>query len=764
MNMLRSILLHLEPKIFGGPSTTPSTRMKKKGQVDLGALPKAAFIEARKELFDKLWAQQTAAYQAKSKPITITLNDKSTREGHSWVTTPLAIALGISKNLAEKSIVAKVNNTTLWDLGRPLEEDCELELLEWAEAEAQQVFWHSASHVLGYGMERYLQCRLSIGPPLEGGGFFYEADAEGRAISEEDYAGLEAACKELVAQKVPFQRLVVAKADALEMFSYNPYKSTILADKVPEGGFCTVYRCGDLIDPCRGPHIMDTGRVKALAVTKNSASYFQGKAENASLQRVYGIAFPTNDLMKQWQSFMEQAAKSDHRNVGKQQNLWWFHEFAPGCSFFYPHGARIYNTLMSFLRTEYRRRGYDEVITPNVYHSRLWEQSGHWAHYSENMFKIDIEKEIHALKPMNCPGHMLMFAAKSHSYRDLPLRYADFGVLHRNELSGTLSGLTRVRRFQQDDSHIFIRQDQIEDEIKQCLDFVRHVYDIFGFTFYLNLSTRNPSKWMGDLNVWNDAEARLASAMSEFCGVPPVFADRDGAEVKYDGTVGCIKKLKKVVEAGAYPAPRQFWQLNPEDAAFYGPKIDIQVEDCMKRKHQCATIQLDFNLPERFRLSYIMSQQEKEAREAAGKGGGVDGIAANARPVVVHRAILGSVERILAVLTEHWAGRWPFWISPRQVMVVPVTHDHDAYVESVRQKLHDAGFFADADLSDNTLPKKVRNAQVAQYNFILVCGATERDNGTVAIRTRDGGQHGEKTVADTITWLETLRRDFTKEL
>uniref|UniRef100_A0A7S1INF0 threonine--tRNA ligase n=1 Tax=Eutreptiella gymnastica TaxID=73025 RepID=A0A7S1INF0_9EUGL len=688
--------------------------------------------------------------------------DKTVREAQSWVTTPFDIALSISKSLAEKVIVAKVDED-LWDLGRPLEKDCSLELLDFEEPEAKKVFWHSSSHVLGYAMERYLNCKLSIGPPLEGGGFFYEADTDGRAVAEDDYSSLEAACKELTGQKAPFQRLVVAKDDAVEMFSYNPYKATILKDKVPEGGFCTVYKCGDLIDPCRGPHIFNTNRVKALAVTKNSAAYFQGKAENASLQRVYGIAFPNNDLMKQWKQFMEQAAQNDHRNVGKQQSLWMFHEFAPGCSFFYPHGARIYNTLISFIKTQYRKRGFDEVMTPNVYHHKLWEQSGHWQHYSENMFKIEIEKEIHSLKPMNCPGHMLMFASKNHSYRDLPMRFADFGVLHRNELSGSLQGLTRVRRFQQDDAHIFMRTDQIESEVESALEFVQYVYDIFGFQFYLNLSTRNPEKYLGDLSVWDDAESRLRKAMCKFCNIPLDFVDFEDKTVPYDGSPGCIKTFKKLVELGKYEKPLQYWVLNPHDAAFYGPKIDIQVEDCMKRKHQCATIQLDFILPERFKLSYIMSPQEREAREAAGQGGGVDGVAANTRPVVVHRAILGSVERSLAVLTEHWAGKWPFWISPRQVIVVPVAHEHDEYANSVRQKFHDAGFYTDADLGDNSLPKKVRNAQLAQYNFILVTGSAERENGTVAIRTRDGGQHGEKKVEEVLSWLEELRSTHSKE-
>eukprot|EP01004_Peranema_trichophorum_P000268 NODE_1029_length_2166_cov_92.610866_g879_i0.p1 GENE.NODE_1029_length_2166_cov_92.610866_g879_i0~~NODE_1029_length_2166_cov_92.610866_g879_i0.p1 ORF type:complete len:462 (+),score=90.70 NODE_1029_length_2166_cov_92.610866_g879_i0:664-2049(+) len=459
---------------------------------------------------------------------------------------------------------------------------------------------------------------------------------------------------------------------------------------------------------------------------------------------------------------MEAASARNHRNVGKQQQLFLFHELSPGCCFFLPHGARIYNALVEFIRNEYRKRGYDEVITPNMFHHKLWETSGHWAHYEENMFKVEIEKEIHALKPMNCPGHMLMYASASRSYRELPMRYADFGVLHRNELSGTLSGLTRVRRFQQDDAHIFIRRDQIEEEIRRCLDFVHFVYEIFGCTCIFNLSTRNPEKYVGELAVWNDAESSLAKALNTFCGTPGVFTDEDGTEINYDGSPLVIKKLKRLVAKGNYPEPRQYWKLNPADAAFYGPKIDIQVEDCMRRLHQCATVQLDFQLPERFKLTYVMSEEEKKMREDAGETVGVDGVAAYARPVVVHRAVLGSLERIMGVLTEHFAGKWPFWLSPRQIMVVPVAHDQDSYVTEVRNILHEAGFHVDVDVSDDTFKKKVRTAQTEQYNIALVCGAQEKANRTVNIRTRDGQQHGEKTIEECVNWLKELKNSYSR--
>eukprot|EP01001_Neometanema_parovale_P008631 NODE_489_length_2421_cov_64.618799_g464_i0.p1 GENE.NODE_489_length_2421_cov_64.618799_g464_i0~~NODE_489_length_2421_cov_64.618799_g464_i0.p1 ORF type:complete len:758 (-),score=214.03 NODE_489_length_2421_cov_64.618799_g464_i0:146-2347(-) len=723
---------------------------------------KAAFIATRLQKFEELYAKQQERYAAMSKPIKVTMPDGGQKDAQSWITTPHDIAASIAKGLAEKSIVAKVDGDKLWDMGRPLEADCSLELLDFEEPEAQKVFWHSSSHVLGFAMERALGCKLTVGPDIEGGGFFYEADTAGRTISETDYPLLEKTASELQKTAAPFQRLELSKDEAIDLFEYTKYKADILRAKVPEGGRPTVYRCGDLVDPCRGPHLLHTGKVKAFTVTKNSSSYWQGKADQEVLQRVYGIAFPTDALLKDWKKMMAAAAQNDHRNVGKQQQLWMFHEFAPGACFFFPHGARIYSALVEMIKKQYRIRGYDEVVTPNMFHHKLWEQSGHWAHYSENMFKSEVEKEIHSLKPMNCPGHMLMFGSRSRTYRELPVRYADFGVLHRNELSGALSGLTRVRRFQQDDAHIFCSRAQIQQEVMDVLDFVEFVYSKFGFNCYFNLSTRNPDKWLGDLKTWDDAEARLTASLNQFCQVPAEFEDLDGTKFTYDGSRPVIKKLQILVKKGKYPAPKQYWLINPHDAAFYGPKIDIQVEDCMRRKHQCATVQLDFNLPERFKLSYVMSAEEKAEREAEGFTG-VDGLLTNARPVVVHRAVLGSVERCIAVLTEHWAGKWPLWISPRQVQVVPVAPDFFEYCKAVRQQFHDAGFHADVDLSDNQFNKKVRNAQVAQYNFILVCGKAEVEQNTVNVRTRDNKQHGEKGIPECIEWLQQLKASYSNE-
>ncbi|XP_035905621.1 threonine--tRNA ligase 1, cytoplasmic isoform X1 [Anopheles stephensi] len=661
------------------------------------------FIDHRIKIYDELMAQYKEELEKKEKtPIKVTLPDGKQVEGLSWQTTPYDVARGISQGLADNTVIARVNNE-LWDLDRPLEGDCKLQLLKFDDPDAQAVFWHSSAHILGEAMEKRYGGHLCYGPPIDNG-FYYDMFLEGSGISNQDYGALESEVKRIVKEKQPFERLVMKKADLLRMFEYNQFKVRILNEKVTTDT-TTVYRCGPLIDLCRGPHVRNTGKVKALKVVKNSATYWEGKADAETLQRVYGISFPDPKQLKEWEKIQEEAAKRDHRKLGKEQELFFFHELSPGSCFFQPKGAHIYNTLMGFIRSEYRKRGFQEVISPNIYNAKLWQTSGHWQHYAENMFSFESEKETFALKPMNCPGHCLMFDHRNRSWRELPLRMADFGVLHRNELSGALTGLTRVRRFQQDDAHIFCMPDQIREEITGCLDFLRHVYTIFGFTFNLVLSTR-PEKYLGEIEVWNEAEKALADSLDKF-GEP--------------------------------------WKENPGDGAFYGPKIDITIMDALKRNHQCATIQLDFQLPIRFNLNYIDDSGEKK------------------RPVIIHRAVLGSVERMIAILTENYAGKWPFWLSPRQVMVVPVGPAYDDYADKVRQRLHEAGFMVEADLdAGDTMNKKIRNAQLAQFNFILVVGEKERSSETVNVRTRDNKVHGEVTVNDLVAKLSKLRDEYAR--
>ncbi|KAE8636557.1 hypothetical protein XENTR_v10003041 [Xenopus tropicalis] len=699
-----------KPNVNGGKLKEGGKKKGKDGSGDGGRSemkPWPEYINQRLEMYNKLKAEHDTLLADKaakeSKAIKVTLPDGKQVDAESWKSTPYQIACGISQGLADNTVVAKVNGS-VWDLDRPLEEDCTLALLKFDDEEAQAVYWHSSAHIMGEAMERVYGGCLCYGPPIENG-FYYDMYLEDGGVSSNDFTSLENLCKKIMKEKQQFERLEVTKETLLEMFKYNKFKCRILNEKV-DTPTTTVYRCGPLIDLCRGPHVRHTGKIKALKVHKNSSTYWEGKADMETLQRVYGISFPDPKMLKEWEKFQEEAKNRDHRKIGREQELFFFHELSPGSCFFLPKGAYIYNQLIAFIRQEYRKRGFQEVVTPNVYNSKLWQTSGHWQHYSENMFSFEVEKEIFALKPMNCPGHCLMFDHRPRSWRELPLRMADFGVLHRNELSGALTGLTRVRRFQQDDAHIFCAMEQIEEEIKSCLDFLRAVYNVFGFTFKLNLSTR-PEKFLGDIEVWNQAEKQLENSLNEF---------------------------------------GEKWVLNPGDGAFYGPKIDIQIKDAIGRYHQCATIQLDFQLPIRFNLTYVSHDGDDKKR-----------------PVIIHRAILGSVERMIAILTENFGGKWPLWLSPQQVMVVPVGPTCDEYAQQVREQFHRAGLMTDVDLDPGcTLNKKIRNAQLAQYNFILVIGEKEKASGTVNIRTRDNKVHGERTIAETIERLLQLKDSRSK--
>ncbi|XP_060856721.1 threonine--tRNA ligase 1, cytoplasmic-like isoform X1 [Metopolophium dirhodum] len=657
-----------------------------------------SYIEDRLKLWDKLKEQYINELSNKIlEPITVTFPDGKTINAKAWQSTPYDVAKGISQGLADNTVIAKVNGE-LWDLDRPLEKDSTLQFLKIDNEEAQKVFWHSSAHMLGEAMERIYGGCLCYGPPIEGG-FYYDMFIENKGISNFDFPVMENLVKQIVKEKQPFERLEVSKEDLLEMFKYNEFKVRILNEKVTTPT-TTVYRCGPLIDLCRGPHIRHTGKVKAFKVIKNSATYWEGNSTAETLQRVYGISFSDSKQMKEWEKFQEEAARRDHRKIGKEQELFFFHELSPGSCFFQPKGAHIYNTLIEFIKSEYRKRGFQEVVSPNIYNVKLWQTSGHWTHYAENMFSFNVEKETYALKPMNCPGHCLMFDNRNRSWREMPLRMADFGVLHRNELSGALTGLTRVRRFQQDDAHIFCTTEQIVQEMMSSLDFLRYVYTVFGFTFNLRLSTR-PEKYLGELEMWKNAEKQLADSLNSF-GEP--------------------------------------WTLNPGDGAFYGPKIDITILDALKRQHQCATIQLDFQLPIQFDLNFISESGEKK------------------RPVIIHRAIFGSVERMIAILTESFAGKWPFWLSPRQAVVIPVGPQFDEYSEKVKKEIYEAGFMCDVDVyHGDTLNKKIRNAQLAQYNFILVVGDKEKTANTVNVRTRDNNVHGEFSIEETIQRLQKLK-------
>eukprot|EP01113_Clastostelium_recurvatum_P009110 TRINITY_DN1434_c0_g1_i2.p1 TRINITY_DN1434_c0_g1~~TRINITY_DN1434_c0_g1_i2.p1 ORF type:complete len:716 (+),score=238.79 TRINITY_DN1434_c0_g1_i2:55-2202(+) len=662
-----------------------------------------AWVEARLKIFEEYKKrQEEEVAKQPDVPIKVTLPDGKQVDAVGGKSTPYDVAKGISRGLADAVVVCKVDGG-IWDLHRPLpQNNVTLELFKFDSPEGKKAFWHSSAHILGQALERLYGGHLTIGPAVEDG-FYYDVDLGASVVSQEDFPNIAGIAEQIAKEKQPFERLAVPRDVALKMFEYNKFKVEVIS-KIPAEETVTLYKCGPLVDLCRGPHLPNTSYVKAFKPTKTSGVYWLGQDTNPVLTRIYGVAFPDKKQLTEYEKFMEEAAKRDHRNIGRQQELFFFHPYSPGSAFMLPHGARIYNKLMGLIKAEYHKRGFTEVITPNMFSSKLWETSGHWANYKENMFVFECDKQEFSLKPMNCPGHCLMFGHRSRSYRELPIRFADFGVLHRNELAGALTGLTRVRRFQQDDAHIFCAPDMINAEIRSALGFMQHVYGIFGFDFKLELSTR-PEKRLGDEALWDKAEKALEDSLNEM-GKP--------------------------------------WKLNPGDGAFYGPKIDIHILDAIGRSFQCATIQLDFQLPIKFGLEFQTDSKENELE----------------RPVIIHRAILGSVERMMAILTEHTAGKWPFWVSPRQLAVLSVSEKSAAYAKDVWQKMSEVGFYVDLDDSDKTINKKVREHQLAQFNFVLVVGEKEAQDGTVNIRSRDNEQLGLKTIAETIDWLKQLEREF----
>jgi len=699
------------------------------------------WLNERLKRYEEIAEQRASEFEKKQrKEVIVTLPDGKEVKAVAWETSPYDVAKGISQGLADGSCVAKLvysryvedydalecgdtradlfmgeeehedesnqgKNEILWDLTRPIVGDCSMQFIKFSgngdneDPIGRTVFWHSSAHMLGEALEHIMGANLTIGPPLNGG-FYYDAWIGSEVYTESMYKEVESEITKIIKKKQKFERLIVTKEEALDLFSYNPFKLEIIRTKVPENSRTTVYKCGDLIDLCQGPHVRTTGQVKAFSIAKHSATNWLGDTSLPTLQRMYGIAFPDKKMLKAWKENQALAKARDHRLIGKKQELFFFHDLSPGSAFFLPHGTRIYNTLVNFIKEHYWNKGYTEIMTPNVFNLDLWHTSGHAMHYKDAMFTFDVEGAEWGMKPMNCPAHCLIFGHKIRSHRDLPLRLADFGVLHRNELSGALTGLTRVRRFVQDDAHIFCTPGQIESEVLAALHFMKEVYDVFGMSYKLELSTR-PAKALGEIALWTMAEAALAKAMDNFIG---------------EGN----------------------WRVNPGDGAFYGPKIDIKVMDAMQRVHQCATIQLDFQLPIRFDLSYQTGAPKDPET----------GVVPKERPVMVHRAMLGSVERMFAVLCEHYGGKWPLWLSPRQIMLIPVHKDWIPYCEELCAMLRKEKFYVDVSSGRETFQKKVRNAQLAQYNYQLVIGEAESKNRSVNVRTRANKVQGEMKIED----------------
>nr|XP_055065440.1 threonine--tRNA ligase 2, cytoplasmic-like isoform X1 [Misgurnus anguillicaudatus] len=665
-------------------------------------LQPSSSLAERLRLFKTLHQRHVEVSAAKDpttpgQDLMIRLADGKTVKGSAGVTTPLQVA----KNERVKGAVVGRVNGELWELGRPLVADCELQLLGFDSVEGRQAVWRTGACVLASVLENGLNaevCREGASDT----GLYCDYLLQNNSLSLME---VEQRCKEMAAVKMPITKLEVTVEELREIFQDSAVRLQ-LAEEQMMGNTVTVYRCGESIGVCSGVVLPHTGFLKAFKMLQMSPVTLSGSTEASGIMRMIGVAFPGERERDEWEREQEEAKKRDHRRIGKTQELFFFHDVSPGSCFFMPKGAHIYNTLTDFIKSEYRRRGFSEVVTPTLYSTSLWERSGHWEHYSENMFTVTCEPHTFALKPMNCPAHCVMYEQRARSWRELPIRWADFGALHRNEHSGALGGLTRVRRFCQDDAHIFCTPEQLEGEITACLDFVRSVYRVFGFSFHCLLSTR-PTPFLGEPALWDCAEQQLERSLKQFA---------------------------------------EHWELNAGDGAFYGPKIDIQIRDALGRQHQCATIQLDFQLPIRFNLQYVGTDGEMY------------------RPIMIHRAVLGSLERMIAILAENFAGKWPFWLSPAQVMVLPVGGSCETYGQEVVQRLREAGFMADIDDDRGaTLNKKIRSAQLAQYNFIFVVGEKEQDNGTVSVRTRGGKQLGQKLLEGVMRSLTELRDTRTNQ-
>ncbi|MFT8870839.1 MAG: threonine--tRNA ligase [Sporolactobacillus sp.] len=611
--------------------------------------------------------------------IQITLPDHTVREYEAGVTAE-AIAASISNSLRKKAVAVKVDGE-LRDLSRPIDADASVEMITLESEDGLAMMRHSCAHLLAQALRRlYADVKLGIGPVIENG-FYYDVDMD-HSLTKEDFPAIEKEMKKIVSENLPIVREQVSRAQALEVFTAldDPLKLELIRD-LPEGETITLYRQGDYVDLCRGPHLPSTGKIKAFKLMSVAGAYWRGNSDNKMLQRVYGTAFLSQKDLDKHLHFLEEAAKRDHRKLGKQLDLFMFSEEAPGMPFYLSNGQIIRTALEDFSRELQRQRDYEEVRTPLMMNQRLWENSGHWDHYHENMYFTKVDDVNYALKPMNCPGHMLIFKDTLHSYRELPIRIAEFGQVHRHELSGALNGMLRVRTFCQDDAHIFVRPDQIESEIKNIFELIGKIYQTFGFPYTVELSTM-PEDHLGSIDMWQQAEAALSRVLDNI-GMP--------------------------------------YTINAGDGAFYGPKIDFHIKDAIGRSHQCATIQLDYQMPEKFDLTYIDENNEK------------------VRPVVIHRAIYGSLDRFIGILIEHFAGAFPAWLAPVQVEVLPVADVHHDYVAKLTHDLKMAGVRAHADQRAEKLSYKIRDAQTHKIPYTLVIGDHEVEDQTVNVR-----KYGEK--------------------
>ncbi len=627
----------------------------------------------------------------------ITLKDGSVKE-YDHEMAIIDIAKDLSEGLARNATSAKVNGDIV-DLRTVLDQDCDLEILTFDSKDGDRAFNHTASHIMAQAIKRlYPETKLAIGPAIDHG-FYYDLDRDTPFV-EEDLAKIEEEMHKIVKEALDITRYTMAREDAIEYFEERnePYKVELIED-LPEDAEITFYQQGEYVDLCAGPHLMNTKQVKAFKLTSLAGAYWRGDEHNKMLTRIYGTAFPKKSELDDYLALMEEAKKRDHRKLGKELGLFMISEDGPGFPFWLPNGMVIKNTLLDYWRELHRKNGYVEISTPTLLDRHLWEVSGHWDHYRENMYTTEIDGQEYAIKPMNCPGGMLVYKNEPHSYKDLPLRVAELGTVHRHEKSGELHGLIRARCFTQDDAHIFMMPEQIKDEIKGVVKIIDQLYSLFGFEYHVELSTR-PENSMGSDEDWEIATEGLQGALDE---------------MGYD------------------------YIVNEGDGAFYGPKIDFHLKDSLGRTWQCGTIQLDMQLPQRFELEYTGADGEKH------------------QPVMIHRACLGSIERFIGILIEHFAGAFPVWLSPVQAKVLPISDKYMDYARKVTDELTDKGIRTELDTRAEKIGYKIRDAQTRKIPYMLVVGQKEEETGTVSARNRFDGDEGQKPLAE---FIEKIQKEI----
>lgn len=632
--------------------------------------------------------------------IKVQLKDGSVREFEQGASV-LDVANSISDGLARAITGAKLNGAVV-GTGHQIEEDSKIEFLKFEDADGKDIFWHTSTHIMAHAIKNlFPEAKLGTGPAVENG-FYYDIDLDYR-LTPEDLEKIEAEMKKIVKDELEIERFELDEEAAVALMKERneDYKIELIHDLSKEGQRLSFYRQGDFVDLCAGPHLSNTKKVKAFKLTSVAGAYWRADQSNKMLQRVYGISFEKKKLLDEYLEMIEEAKKRDHRKLGKELDLFTILEDGPGFPFFLPNGTVLKNELMKYWREVHREAGYVEIETPIILSRHLWETSGHWFHYKENMYTVQIDEEDFAIKPMNCPGGMLTYKTKMRSYRDFPIRMGEVGRVHRHELSGALHGLMRVRAFTQDDAHIFMLPEQIKDEIKGVAMLIDKVYKQFGFSYHVELSTR-PESFLGEISMWDEAEAALKAALEEL-----------GLD----------------------------YRLNEGDGAFYGPKIDFHLRDCIGRTWQCGTIQLDYQLPQRFDLTYTGKDGEKH------------------RPIMIHRVAFGSIERFIGILIEHYAGKFPVWLSPVQAKILPISDKFMDYADELYKKLFDAGIRVAIDDRAEKIGYKIREAQLEKVPYMIIVGEKEASEGNVSVRSRDGGELGSLSVQEFVEKLVAESKD-----